>query len=155
MIETKRKLKTFFATAFFLGILLVPAFQAQAALRPECAKDENLPEQLRNTTLSREEAEQIYNNNSCQFSELIESAAGLINYLVAFIGIFVVFMLVLRGGQMVIYSGSESGVKEAKKGMTNAVIGLALVLFSYVLINTLFSVFGVDEAFKFLNNPFK
>jgi hypothetical protein len=153
--ETKRKFKALAIAAFMVGIFFVPVSQAQAALAPECSKDDRLAPLYNASGLTKERREELYNENACQFSDLIGSAAQLINYLVSFIGIFVVFMLVFRGAQMVVNAGNEAGVKAAKSGMSNAIIGLLLVLFSYIVINTLFDVFGVEEAFNFTNNPFE
>ncbi len=87
----------------------------------------------------------------CQASDLFKQIARIINFLVGFIGLFVIIRLVISGFQMVMSQGSEEALKGAKNGMTNAIIGLVIVFAAYLIVNVLFQIAGVKG---FNINPF-
>ncbi len=89
--------------------------------------------------------------NICQPKDIFKQIARITNFLIGFIGIFVIVRLVISGFQMVMSQGSEEAIKGAKSGITNALIGLVLVFGAYILINILFQVFGIQN---FGINPF-
>ncbi len=89
--------------------------------------------------------------NICQPSDIFKQIARIINFLIGFIGLFVIFRLVVSGFQMVTAMGSEEKIKGARSGITNALIGMVLVFGAYVFVNIIFQLFGVKN---FGINPF-
>ncbi len=90
--------------------------------------------------------------NICQAGDIFKQIARITNFLIGFIGIFVIVRLVISGFQMVLSQGSEEAIKGAKSGITNALIGLVLVFGAYIIVNILFQTFGIQN---FGLNPFK
>ncbi len=101
------------------------------------------------TALSKVEKD----NNICQTKDIYRGFAKIINTLINYIGIFVVFRIVFVGFFMILAGNNEESLKSKKGQLLNAFIGLAIVLVSYVLINWVFSVFGIDGAFTLPFNP--
>jgi hypothetical protein len=89
--------------------------------------------------------------NICQASDIFKQIARITNFLIGFIGVFVIIRLVMSGFQMVMSQGNEESIKGAKSGITNALIGLVLVFAAYLIVNIIFSVIGVSG---FNINPF-
>ena len=87
----------------------------------------------------------------CQASDLFRQIARIINFLIGFIGLFVIVRLVMSGFQMVLSQGSEEALGSAKKGMTNAIIGLVIVFAAYLIAQIIFQIAGVKG---FNINPF-
>lgn len=90
-------------------------------------------------------------HNICQASDIFKQAARIVNFLIGFIGLFVIIRLVVSGFQMVLSQGNEEAIKGAKSGITNALIGMALVFAAYLLANIIFQIAGVRG---FNLNPF-
>ncbi|GAC1412912.1 MAG: hypothetical protein NVSMB66_3460 [Candidatus Doudnabacteria bacterium] len=87
----------------------------------------------------------------CQTKDLFRQIARIINFLMGFIGVFVIIKIVMSGFQMVTSQGNAEGVRNAKAGITNALIGLVLVFAAFLLANIIFQAAGVGG---FNINPF-
>ncbi len=84
-----------------------------------------------------------YNKNSCKLVDIFYLVIKVTNFLIGFAGIFAVAMIVFRGFQMVISQGNSEAVSNAKSGLTNAIIGLIIVLLSYLVVAIIFSIFQI------------
>jgi hypothetical protein len=70
--------------------------------------------------------------------------ARIISYALYFSG-SIAILFIIYGGYLFITAGAnESQAKDGKKTLTNALIGLAIVLLSYVVVSILFSFLGVS-----------
>lgn len=61
--------------------------------------------------------------------------ANIINIVLSFLGVIAVIMIITAGYQWMMAGGNEEKVKEAKTRLKNAIIGLALVLLAFIIIN--------------------
>ncbi|MEK7500479.1 MAG: pilin [Patescibacteria group bacterium] len=60
---------------------------------------------------------------------------GIINWMLGLVGILALIALIIGGARMIIDFGNEDQVKKAKATILWAVIGLAVVILSYAIIN--------------------
>ena len=67
----------------------------------------------------------------------------LVNAILSFVGVASLIMLVYSGIQMIIANGDAKTLETAGKSFTHALIGLLLVLCSFLIINFIASVTGV------------
>ncbi|HUC31620.1 MAG TPA: hypothetical protein VMR99_02965 [Candidatus Paceibacterota bacterium] len=86
--------------------------------------------------------------------DLIETFINII-YLAISIAIFIITpIMVVWGGIMIMFSGANPGTLETgKKILLGTVIGLVIVLCSYLLINTVLYVLNVTAIGGFNTNP--
>jgi hypothetical protein len=165
IFETK---KTFLLLSLLVA-LAMPFNRVDAAIGPICGGNEE--EAIREFNSTREDANSTNDrqrlrderrtavqDSMCELKDLFTGTAKVINYLIGFIGIFTIFRIVVSGFQMIISAGNEGMLKSAKSGLQNAIIGLLLVMLSYVIVNTIFELFdvqlGVEEEIQFPYNPF-
>lgn len=90
-------------------------------------------------------------NHICQTSDIFKQIARVINYLIGMIGLFVIVRIVYSGAQMILAQGNAEGIKKARAGITNALIGLIIVFAAYLIVNIIFQTTGVQG---FNINPF-
>lgn len=88
----------------------------------------------------------------CQASDIFRQIARIVNFLISFIGIFVIVRIVISGFRMVLSQGNEEAIKGARSGITNAIIGLILVFAAYIFVNIIFQIAGVQN---FALNPWR
>jgi amino acid transporter len=62
---------------------------------------------------------------------------GIINLILALVGLIAVAMIVYGGFRYVTSAGNEDVVKAAKKTIINAIIGLIIVILSYVIVTAI------------------
>jgi hypothetical protein len=75
-----------------------------------------------------------------------------INLLLGVSGIISFFMLLWGGIQWILAGGDKEGTEKARKRITSALIGLAIVFSAYALIFIIKALFGID-IIKFDLNP--
>ena len=90
-------------------------------------------------------------DNTCDFNDLIEVANLFINLLIQLALAISVLILLITGAKY-LFAGSADAKKVAKESFKKLVIGFAFILGSYLIVNTLFAIAGVDTAFKFLES---
>lgn len=73
-------------------------------------------------------------------TDLIGKIGGVINIVLGILGVVAVAYIIYAGFKWVTAAGNEDHVKEAKSTIKNAIIGIAIVFLSYVIIN-----FVVDQ----------
>ena len=87
--------------------------------------------------------------NGCDFNDLIEVVNLFINLLIQLSLAISVLILLITGFRYLI-AGSSKAKKVAKDSFVNLAKGFAFILGSYLIVNTIFAIAGVDTAFKFL-----
>ena len=97
-----------------------------------------------------------FNNVSCQISNLLPEINHLINYLISAAGLFFIFRIVWISARMIFFAYDANAHKEAVKDLENAVIGFAIVMIAFILINTIYAAFQIkiNGATGFQFSPF-
>ncbi|GAB4140947.1 MAG: hypothetical protein Fur0024_2650 [Patescibacteria group bacterium] len=72
-------------------------------------------------------------NDQFAWQNLWTELPAMISNLLVFVGVLVVLVLIWGGFQYVTAGGSEEKVKAAKKTITNAVIGLVVILLAFAI----------------------
>lgn len=80
----------------------------------------------------------------CELKDLFELLIGIYNFLLGMAGIVALGLLIYGGVQMLLYSVDEEHVKRGKSTITQALIGLAVILLAYIIVNTLLVALGVS-----------
>ena len=100
-----------------------------------------------------------FDASTCHLSDLFNLIALVINTAIALAGLYATIMIFIAGFKIVLggTSGNEGLAKEGKSAITNAIIGLVIVLIAFVVIDTLFSVLAVNVGaagtYSFPYNP--
>ncbi|MBI2637142.1 MAG: hypothetical protein HYW81_03035 [Parcubacteria group bacterium] len=68
-------------------------------------------------------------------ASLPEKIAGIINIVLGFVALIGVIMIIYAGFRWMTASGNEEQVKEARGNIRNAVIGIAVILLAFVIVN--------------------
>jgi len=76
-------------------------------------------------------------------TDLKGKIAGVINIVLGFLGVVAVIIVIVGGYKWITANGNEEQVKSAKGNIINAVIGIGIVLTSFVVVN-----FAVDQIGK-------
>lgn len=156
--KIKFSLLVFYSTLLFgsLSFISLPAYAAegiQVCGGKEATGVDPQTGELRKDANGKPIAINVDNDPSyCHLSDGFRLVTRVINYLIAFAGIFAVVKIVLSGFQMILAAGNEKHIAEAKSGITNALIGFGIVMVAFVLVNSFFQImsssFGVDYWFK-------
>jgi hypothetical protein len=72
----------------------------------------------------------------------------LLNYMMGFIGVIAVVFLLLAGFKYVTAGGDAKKAGEAKEGITHAVIGIAIAVIGYLIVNLVFDLLGVNQGIR-------
>ena len=72
----------------------------------------------------------------CTVVDIFYLVARVTNWLIMIAGIYGTFRLIQVGFNLVISQGNEENIKKQKEAITEVVVGLAFVLFAYLLVNT-------------------
>jgi Type IV secretion system pilin len=86
------------------------------------------------------------NQQWCELKDLFELLIGIYNFLLGMAGIVAFGLLIWGGIQMLLYSVDEEHVKQGKSTVLQALIGLAIILLAYIVVNTLLVVLGVTDG---------
>ena len=121
----------YLAYALVLGLSLVPfAAGAQEAGLVNCGLDAS--------------------SYDCNFCTLMEMVNSIIRWLIAFLSIIAVGVMVYAGFKMVTSGGNTSAWEEGKSLFTNVVIGIIIVLASWLIVDTVLETLtgsGINEWF--------
>lgn len=84
-----------------------------------------------------------------QFSKLgditiVSLIAGGIRLVLVVAAILFFFILVIGGIQWIVSGGDKTGVETARKRITNALVGLAIVFVAWAIVTLINTLFGVD-----------
>ncbi len=91
--------------------------------------------------------------DGCKFSDLFTSATNLINYFLSGAAVVAVGGVVYGGFLMVTSAGNASKQGAGKKAVTNSLIGLGVILVSFLLIKSVFVILGFKGGADPLQNP--
>jgi hypothetical protein len=84
-------------------------------------------------------------DSSANFKEALPMIIGqIINYILALVGVFFLILTIYGGFLWMTAGGNEDQIKKAKKYLTNAIIGLIIVLAAYSI--TFFVVDTISSA---------
>ncbi|PIR56025.1 MAG: hypothetical protein COU73_03030 [Parcubacteria group bacterium CG10_big_fil_rev_8_21_14_0_10_46_32] len=115
-------MKTFFATIFIL-CLFVGAVPAQAV---------NGINQLKNNLGAIGTGTGLGTQGDTNITQKI---AAIVNIALSFLGMLAVIIIIYAGFKWMTAGGNDDQVKEARDNIRNAVIGIAIIMLSYILIN--------------------
>jgi len=142
MLKSKIKIITFVLPLFLLMGAIVPSLAQARGLVP-CggyADDKGTREPV------------------CTFEYIFAMVARVTNFLITFAGLFAVFKITQAGFGMVRSMGNEEAITSAKNSLSNAVVGLVLVMMAYLLVNTVVNYLLLSNSPKELRvnlaNPF-
>lgn len=76
----------------------------------------------------------------CTVEDIFVLVAKVTNFLIGVSGVYAVYVICNNAFWMIVSMGNEEAITKTKEGMTNAIIGFVLVLFAYMLINTVVNV---------------
>ena len=77
--------------------------------------------------------------------KLGEIVSGLLPYLFAGAGLFLLLYLIFRGFQLMTSGGDPKKMQEAKGKITNALVGFIIVFIAYWLVQIIGSVLGLGK----------
>lgn len=72
--------------------------------------------------------------------------SGVVQFLLAIVFIFAVVFLVIGGFRYIVSQGNEEGVEKAKGTITNAIIGIIVVLLSWIILRVVINVLESGSA---------
>ncbi len=73
----------------------------------------------------------------CNVEDIFVLIARTTNWLIAVAGIYAVYKLIFSGWNLIVSMGNEESITKNKGAISNAVVGLVLVLMAYMFINTI------------------
>jgi hypothetical protein len=73
--------------------------------------------------------------NNIGLNSIVQLAVNLINIALYLAGILAVIFIIIGGIKYIVSAGSPEGTKSAKNTMTNAVIGLVVVIFAGTIVS--------------------
>ena len=73
---------------------------------------------------------------ACNVEDIFILIARVTNWLVAFAGVYAVYMIVGGGFWLIVSMGNEEAITKRKSQISSAVVGLVLVFMAYMFINT-------------------
>ena len=86
--------------------------------------------------------------NECTLSDLLQTVVTLTNFLLSWAWLVATLVIVWAGWGMVNAGGNEEAVSAAKTTLTNGIIGFALILMSFVLLNFIVALVTGDSNFS-------
>jgi hypothetical protein len=92
----------------------------------------------------------------CTFLDIFALIARVTNWLIAMSGIYAIYNIISNGFWLVLSQGNEESITTHKKGVTNAILGLCLVMIAFMIINFVINAILVSgkPGFKLdLTNP--
>lgn len=85
-------------------------------------------------------------NDPCDFCDLVSTARNILDFLITIAVIIAVIIIVFAGLRLTTSAGNVAAKDAAKGYMTNAIIGLILVLVSWLIIDTIMKVLVDQEV---------
>jgi len=90
-------------------------------------------------------------NEPCTINDLFGVFVNIFNFLLGMGAIVAMIFLIYGGIKMFLYSVDEEQLAAGKKAVIEALIGLAIILLAYVLVNTLLTVLGVTDPASYFD----
>lgn len=86
-------------------------------------------------------------------TSLIDTVSTIIRWLLGFVGIVVFIIMLFAGFEYATAGGDQGKAESAQKRITNAIIGLIIIFFVFVVSNTILGfVFQDADSTGFINN---
>jgi|SRR3989338_64962 len=73
--------------------------------------------------------------DQCDFSDFVVMIVRIINYLMAFAGVVAMYYVLVSAFLLITALGNPERIEKAKNGLSNAVVGFAMVALSFVFVN--------------------
>lgn len=86
-------------------------------------------------------------SNECTLTDLLQLVLNIINFLLSWAWLIATLMIVWAGWGMINAGGNDEAISAAKTTLTNAIIGFALILMSFVLLNFVVSMVTGEGTF--------
>jgi hypothetical protein len=94
------------------------------------------------------------NTGIAEGPSLIETVSIIIRWILGFIGIIIFIIFLYAGFEYATAGGDEKQAESAQKRMVNAIIGLIIIFFAFVVSNTVLGfVFPADDTVDDINIP--
>ena len=126
--------------------LLTPSF-ASAAYSSNYCKDATCSETEVGPFLQRI-TKDCANKGNCTLVDIMNVVANIGNFVLKIVGSFVLFFYVLGGFWYLASHGDDSWVKKGKDAIKKSTFGLLIVMFAYLLIQTLTNVLCAGTCAK-------
>ena len=126
--------------ATFLGLILITNLLS-FALAPTAIADEEIGDLIRDQL---EPIEDVYGQDDVDSGTFARAIADIIKIVLGFLGIIFLVLILYAGFSWMTSGGNEEKISKAKKIMTAAVVGAAIVLAAYAI--TFFVVDALLEA---------
>lgn len=122
-------------TLSLVGLFLLNSHVAQAAFEPivQCGINPNSPQE------------------GCQVTDIFSTAYRVIRYMFTAVAVFGVVGVVYGGVLMVTSAGNSSQVQKGQKAIKYSMIGLAIVLLSVLIVDSVFKLLKYDGPVDPLN----
>jgi hypothetical protein len=82
--------------------------------------------------------------SGCGLNDLVNTAVKIANWLLGVAGSLALLMFIYGGIMFLISGGSSERVSKGKTILTNSIIGLAIILLSFLIIGFVFKALGVN-----------
>ncbi len=84
---------------------------------------------------------------SCDLCQLVKIVNTIFNYAFVFLGGAAVLMLIVAGFLYITAAGSPELITKAKKTLQFAIIGIVVVILSFLIVGTILKIFMPDKTF--------
>lgn len=85
-------------------------------------------------------------DEQCQFRHLVILIIRLINYLISVAALVAMYYILLSGWNLITSMGNPEKIKTARTGISNAVVGFAIIILGFVFVNLLVNgIFGTGD----------
>ena len=91
--------------------------------------------------------------DKCQFEDFVNTAIALVNYMLSGAAVVATGGLVYGGFLMITSAGNAARLASGKKALFNSVVGLAIILLSFLMVRTLFAALGYKKGDQLLTKP--
>jgi uncharacterized membrane protein len=90
----------------------------------------------------------------CQFEHIVVLVVRMINYLITVAAVVAMYQVLLSGFNMIVALGNPEKLKSAREGLSHAVVGFALIILAFVMVNLLVNgIFGTPGSPRNWWNP--
>lgn len=94
-----------------------------------------------------------YGESPCNIYHIFYIIALVTNWLVVVAGLFATYQIVNAGFWMITTMGSEEKITTNKKMMTNAIVGMVMVMMAYLMVNTTVNIILSSKCKVNLSSP--
>lgn len=100
-------------TAFFIGLFLLPQLVGAQGLVPDC------------------------NGPDCNFCHVVQLGNNVIRWLFMIVFVILSVVIFIAGVKLITANGNQGALSDAKKSITNALIGILIMFSAFLIIDTL------------------